>query len=343
MTRSTRRTRSSSSKKEEEEMEGCVSPEEEEDPPSKKARPTVESVDSKEEEMEVHAEEEGVVEHPDNGLEHAEEEEKPEDLPHDAEPLLEKEEEMGSPVKEVETEEETAKKEESESPENAKVNGNKEDEAKKKSPELERFWKAVTDDPMDFSSWTCLLQFADANGDLEEGREAYDAFLDRYPYCYGYWKKYADLEKRKGTPERTMMVFERGIASISLSADLWIHYLNHVRTVYDEDFIRTQYERAVGACGLEWRSDKLWDHYVKWEISIKCFEKVLCLYDRILKNPTQGLTHQFEMFRDFVKEHKPKEILSQTEFLSLRKEVLQSLEQEESSKSEESVPKETSA
>jgi len=27
-------------------------------------------------------------------------------------------------------------------------------------------------------------------------REAYDAFLERYPYCYGYWKKYADMEKQ---------------------------------------------------------------------------------------------------------------------------------------------------
>ena len=35
--------------------------------------------------------------------------------------------------------------------------------------------------------------------DVELGREAYDAFLFRYPYCYGYWKKYADLEKKKGT------------------------------------------------------------------------------------------------------------------------------------------------
>jgi len=32
-------------------------------------------------------------------------------------------------------------------------------------------------------------------------REAYDKFLARYPYCYGYWKKYADYEKRKGSAE----------------------------------------------------------------------------------------------------------------------------------------------
>ena len=60
----------------------------------------------------------------------------------------------------------------------------------------------------------------------EEAREAYDAFLNRYPYCYGYWKKYADYEKRNGgAKEKAMMVFERGIAAIPLSVDLWIHYL----------------------------------------------------------------------------------------------------------------------
>ena len=59
-----------------------------------------------------------------------------------------------------------------------------------------------------------------------EAREAYDAFLNRYPYCYGYWKKFADYEKRNGgAKEKAMMVFERGIAAIPLSVDLWIHYL----------------------------------------------------------------------------------------------------------------------
>ena len=65
---------------------------------------------------------------------------------------------------------------------------------------------------------------------------------------------------------------------------------------------------------IEWRSDKLWDHYVKWEttlenekeIGTKNFSKVLALYDRILANPTQGLTHQFDMFKEFVKVHEPK-------------------------------------
>ena len=30
-------------------------------------------------------------------------------------------------------------------------------------------------------------------------RKAFDAFLARYPYCYGYWKKYADLERKRAS------------------------------------------------------------------------------------------------------------------------------------------------
>ena len=36
---------------------------------------------------------------------------------------------------------------------------------------------------------------------LEEGREVYENFFKMYPYCYGYWKKYADLEKKNGNTE----------------------------------------------------------------------------------------------------------------------------------------------
>jgi pre-mRNA-processing factor 39 len=38
--------------------------------------------------------------------------------------------------------------------------------------------------------------------DVDAAREAYDAFLSHYPYCYGYWRKYADYEKRKSNKEK---------------------------------------------------------------------------------------------------------------------------------------------
>jgi pre-mRNA-processing factor 39 len=72
----------------------------------------------------------------------------------------------------------------------------------KKLPELDKYWKAVNDDPTDFTGWTYLLQYVDQENDMEAAREAYDAFLSHYPYCYGYWRKYADYEKRKGNKKK---------------------------------------------------------------------------------------------------------------------------------------------
>jgi pre-mRNA-processing factor 39 len=182
--------------------------------------------------------------------------------------------------------------------------GGKVEKKRQRSPELAKFWKTVEDDQSDFTGWTYLLQFVDNHGSLHEGREAFDAFLFKYPYCYGYWKKFADFEKRHGTQDSCMAVFERGIQAIPLSADLWIHFMNYVKAEFasDVNFVRETYERAVLACGQEWRSDKVWDHYVKWELSLqekadrKDLRRVLTLYDRILLNPTQGLAHQVSMF-----------------------------------------------
>lgn len=52
-----------------------------------------------------------------------------------------------------------------------------------------------------------------------------------------------------------MQVFDQGLKAISLSVDLWLHYINHCKVVYekDEEKMREQYERAIEACGLEFR------------------------------------------------------------------------------------------
>ncbi|KAK2575476.1 hypothetical protein KPH14_011205 [Odynerus spinipes] len=77
---------------------------------------------------------------------------------------------------------------------------------KKTLPELEKYWKAVNEDPSDFTGWTYLLQYVDQENDAEAAREAYTKFLERYPYCYGYWRKFADYEKKKGNPENVQML-----------------------------------------------------------------------------------------------------------------------------------------
>lgn len=91
-------------------------------------------------------------------------------------------------------------------------------------------------------------------------------------------------------------VFERGLKAISLSADLWIHYLIHVKSSHanDTEYIRTQFERAIDSCGLEFRSDKLWEAYIKWETENKDLRRVIGIYDRLLSTPTLGYNGHFD-------------------------------------------------
>jgi len=209
-----------------------------------------------------------------------------------------------------------------------------------KKKELAKFWKTVKDDPTDFTGWTHLLQFVDSKNDLDDGEEAFNAFLKRYPYCYGYWKKFADFEKRNGTPEKVMEVFAKGTNAIPLSTDLWIHFMNHCKAVKKEEpeFIRSQYERAMTECGREWRSDKLWDHYVKWEMEEKNLPEVFQLYQRMLKIPTHGLSRNLEAFIAFMKEQNPKDLMDTVDFLTLRKEIISQSNAEGNSNDDASAP-----
>ncbi|XP_030238430.1 pre-mRNA-processing factor 39 isoform X1 [Drosophila navojoa] len=192
---------------------------------------------------------------------------------------------------------------------------------RKKLPDLDKYWRVVKDDPSDFTGWTYLLQYVDSESDAEAAREAYDTFLSHYPYCYGYWRKYADYEKRKGIKANCYKVFERGLEAIPLSVDLWIHYLMHIKANHgdEEQFIRSQYERAVQACGLEFRSDKLWDAYIRWENESKRYHRVVQIYDRLLTIPTQGYNGHFDNFQDVIHQQAITSTISSEELLRLRR------------------------
>ncbi|XP_026677145.1 pre-mRNA-processing factor 39 [Diaphorina citri] len=154
-----------------------------------------------------------------------------------------------------------------------------------------------------------------------------------YPYCYGYWRKYADYEKKKGTQDKCEEVFVQGLKAIPLSVDLWIHFLNYIKSVYavDPDYVRQQYKASVDTCGLEFRADRLWDSYIKWEISQKELVKAREVFDRVLSIPLQGHTAHFESFQNFVGSYSPKDILPVDEFLTIRMEVLPSLKKSKDS------------
>lgn len=80
--------------------------------------------------------------------------------------------------------------------------------------------------------WITLQCNLNLQNDAEAAREAYSKFLERYPYCYGYWRKYADYEKKKGDPENVQKVSASDILSATrVQKNLfffWIPYMNYI-------------------------------------------------------------------------------------------------------------------
>ena len=54
---------------------------------------------------------------------------------------------------------------------------------------------ASSPDELENETYSCLFLL---QNHIVAARTAFDSFFARYPYCYGYWKKYADMERRLG-------------------------------------------------------------------------------------------------------------------------------------------------
>ncbi|CAD5231794.1 unnamed protein product [Bursaphelenchus xylophilus] len=180
-------------------------------------------------------------------------------------------------------------------------------------------WRVVKDDPYSFDGWTRLLQYVEQKDELDQAEGAYESFLKRYPFCYGYWRKYAEMQKRHKKYEKALNVYERGLQEISLSVDLWLSYISYIKEIAQgqrqaDAKIRAIYLRALEACGMEFRSDKLWTQYIDWEIENGEYQKASQVYDIVLSTPTQGYIGHFERYRRFVEEREPDEILSMEEY-----------------------------
>nr|XP_020459448.1 pre-mRNA-processing factor 39 isoform X2 [Monopterus albus] len=193
--------------------------------------------------------------------------------------------------------------------------------------EFEKLFKGCEENPEDFNGWVYLLQYVEQENVLAAVRKAFDLFFLHYPYCYGYWKKYADIEKKHGNIHIAEEVYRRGLQAIPLSVDLWLHYLTYIKENSDlsdpetEGRIRATYEHAVLAAGTDFRSDRLWESFINWETEQQKLANVTTIYDRILGIPTQLYSQHFQRFKDHVQNNHPKHFLSEEEFVPLRLEL----------------------
>ncbi|KAG8003984.1 Pre-mRNA-processing factor 39 [Nibea albiflora] len=216
-----------------------------------------------------------------------------------------------------------------------------EDEEGEIPADFERLWKAAHDNPQDFTSWTDLLQYCEQESHVTASRRALEAFLARYPLCYGYWKKFADLERRAGYTSKAEEVCIQGLQVIPLSVDLWIHFINLLLGTLDMNLpesptrIRSVFEDAVQAAGLDFHSDRLWDLYIEWEKEQGNMRNATGVLDRVLRVPTQLYNTHYDKFKEHLNSHEPKDVLSPEEYEELRTLCRQSQKAERAEQAQE--------
>ncbi|XP_055033948.2 pre-mRNA-processing factor 39 isoform X2 [Misgurnus anguillicaudatus] len=196
--------------------------------------------------------------------------------------------------------------------------------------DFEKFWKQTCENPLDFNSWTDLLQYCEQEGHLRACRQALNGFLVRFPLCYGYWKKYADIERRAGHNTKAEEVCERGLKVIPLSVDLWIHFINLLLGTLNMNLpesahrIRCVFEEAVASAGWDFHSDRLWDLYGEWEKEQGNLKAMTAVYDRVLMIPTQLYNTHYEKLKTHLTSNPPRDTLSPEEYDMVKAEYKQS-------------------
>ncbi|GAB1733186.1 hypothetical protein NU195Hw_g3728t1 [Hortaea werneckii] len=174
--------------------------------------------------------------------------------------------------------------------------------------ELQKLNEQVLREPEEFEHWEKLVRAAESQESglnrnsspqaIAATRDVYDRFLARFPLFFGYWKKYADLEFSIAGPEAAEMVYERGVASIGISVDLWANYCNFkLETTHDIDVIRELFERAKKSAGLDFLAHPFWDKYIEFEERIEAHDRVFEILSEIIHIPLHQYARYFERYR----------------------------------------------
>jgi pre-mRNA-processing factor 39 len=166
-----------------------------------------------------------------------------------------------------------------------------------------RYFDVVRNDPSDFTSWTLLLQACAKEEQFLAIATAYEAFLAEYPFCYAYWKKYADHVQRQASetalgPAPVIAVYERGVHAVAQSVDMWGYYCNFMSSLTLEmtttEAIRAVYRRAVAAVGSAPLSNtsktcQLWNGLLRFEMEVARDPRHLGeAYHLLLRTPFRG-------------------------------------------------------
>ncbi|KAF2810475.1 uncharacterized protein BDZ99DRAFT_476635 [Mytilinidion resinicola] len=198
--------------------------------------------------------------------------------------------------------------------------------------ELKKLVGDVVENEDEYDGWEKLVRAAEAlEGGLNRNsspqaiaftREIYNRFLAKFPLFFGYWKKYADLEFSIAGTEAADMVYERGVASITNSVDLWMNYCAFkVDTCHNTEEIRELFERGAMCVGLDFLAHPFWDKYIEFEERLEAHDKIFAILGRIINIPMHQYSRYFERYRNLAASRPLNELVYDSVLVQFRTEV----------------------
>ncbi|KAK9056019.1 hypothetical protein SSX86_027106 [Deinandra increscens subsp. villosa] len=167
----------------------------------------------------------------------------------------------------------------------------------------EEGYEIVAGDSLDFDSWTSLISEIEKtySDNIKAISSVYESFLSWFPLCHGYWKKYADHMARLCNVEKAVEVFEQAVQSATYSVGLWVDYCSFSINAFADPFdIRRIFERGLSFVGKDFLCHRLWDLYIRFELSQQQWSFLAHILIRALKFPTKSLHKYYDNFKEFV-------------------------------------------
>ncbi|KAF9129065.1 hypothetical protein BGW39_004492 [Mortierella sp. 14UC] len=190
----------------------------------------------------------------------------------------------------------------------------------------DRCWTVVKASPGEFDVWEELMRLADRQdggftpdappANIANVRILYDAFLEKFPLCFGYWKKYSDLEFLSRGAEGAIEIFERGVKGIANSVDLWVQYCTFImeHNADSREQVEQLFERGAKCVGLDFMPHVFWEKFIAFYEEKEEYSKLFQLMERVIKIPMHQYARFYQQYVQLVSTRPMKEILSEEQY-----------------------------
>ncbi|KAF9921905.1 hypothetical protein FBU30_008026 [Linnemannia zychae] len=201
----------------------------------------------------------------------------------------------------------------------------------------DRCWTIVKASPGEFDVWEELMRLADRQdggfapdappANIANVRVLYDAFLEKFPLCFGYWKKYSDLEFLSRGVEGAIEIFERGVKGIANSVDLWVQYCTFImeHKADSREEIEQLFERGAKCVGLDFMPHVFWEKFISFYEEKEEYAKMYKLMERIIAIPMHQYARFYQQYAQLISTRPMKEILPEEQYNSYKEEATANL------------------